>query len=189
MGTRFFRQEHENTCGIAVLRTILWDIFKIKETEKSLIKLAEREYIKKFKEQYGCEPTNEQYKIYSHGTTRISHFVNIGRSFDLETFLTSQGKVEDLKKVIDMGYWPILHRPFEEDKEGHYILSYSYNHSMYIFNPANGREYGRKKESYPLFNKKWVYPTSEGGEKWFLLLHPKDVEIPIKDKGRIYKLK
>lgn len=187
METRFFRQENKNTCGIAVLRTDLWDNFKIKESEKSLVNLAEDLYKRMYKEKYGCAPTNDEYKIYSHGTARISHFINIGRYFELNTFLTSRGNLDDLKKVMDMGFWPIIHRPFEEDGDGHYILTYHYNHSMYIFNPANGREYGRKRESYSLFDRKWRFPRIN--EKWFLCLFPKDVEIPIKDKGRIYKLK
>lgn len=187
METRFFRQEDKNTCGIAVLRTILLDVFKIKESEESLVSLAEKLYRKEYREKYGCAPRNDRYKIYSYGTARISHFVNIGRYFELEAFLTSQGDVDDLKKVIDIGLWPIIHRPFEEDGEGHYILAYHYNHSMYVFNPANGREYGRKRESYPLFDRKWRFPKIN--EKWFLFLFPKDAEIPFKDKGRVYKLK
>ncbi len=187
METKFFRQEHKNTCGMAILRTILRDNFKIKEKEKSLVTLAEELYKRRYKQIYGCDPTNEYHRIYHYGTARVSHFINIGHYFELNAFSARDGKVDDLKKVIDMGYWPILHRPFEEDGDGHYILSYNYNHSMYIFNPANGRAYGRKKESYPLFDRKWKFPNIS--EKWFLFLFPKDVEIPFKDKGRVFKLK
>ena len=85
MTTKFFRQEDGNTCGMAVLRTILFDNFKIKESEESLVAIAEKEYKRQYAKKHGCNPPNDYYKIYSHGTARISHFVNIGRSFELNS--------------------------------------------------------------------------------------------------------
>lgn len=174
---KFHRQLDKNACGIASIRAVLENGFRIVKTEKNLINLAEMIY--EFLH-YGNPPNNDYIiadRIEQKGNgARVYHLANIGKAFGLRAFSSSRGKVSDLIWLLDNGIPPIIHRPFEEDGKGHYVVPYAYNHSMYVFNPAKG--YGCIKEPYPLFDRKWSF----GGERWFFILYKPGFKVPFKGR-------
>jgi len=184
MRRRFFSQEHPSTCGIAVIRTVLCNNFGIKTKEDHLISLAEESRDERFYEDgLNKKETNllNNYKIKEKGTD-ILDILSIAENYGLKAFSKSYGSIDNLKYLMDNGIWPIIHRPWGEEKDGHYVLPYFYNHSMYLFDPYPSQwEGGRKKENYNLFDEKWV---DKKGFKWFIFLYKdnKDFKIPFKGK-------
>lgn len=169
MKNKFYKQKHQATCGIAVIRTVLENKFDIAKSENNLIKLVERLY----KENNG--KNNEEYRI-KHNGTKVYHFKNFAKHFGLGIFINAHGNISQLKYFIDNGFWPVVYRGFELDNEGHYILVYNYNHSIEFFDPIHECG-GLKKESYRKFNRKWYFER----EKWYAVFYNKDkLKIPFK---------
>ena len=167
--TEFFEQEENFTCGIATLRTILYNNYDINENEKSLLDIV-REH-------------NKSRDFMKNGIG-VSDLANLGKHFGLKVFSRKNGKIDDIKTLIDDNIWPIIHRPFwiNGDYDGHYLLTYFYNHLIYLFDPARDVG-GIKAEIYEEFDNKWKFPKdSRNPEKWFMFFYRNNLKIPFKGK-------
>ena len=165
----FFEQETLETCGASIARNILYNIYNIKEGEKNLVDI-----IKYY---------NPSRDIKRKGIG-VNDIANLGRLFGLKTFSRKHGNINEIKTLIDDDMWPIIHRPlgFNEDYDGHYVLSYFYNHSIYVFDPYSEGG-GIKTETYEEFNNKWNYPKdSKNPETWFMFFYKNNIKIPFKGK-------
>ncbi len=161
MTHRFYLQNSGDACGEAVSRTILFNNHGIEATESELIRIAA-----------GARPNgilSEKEKnlvtnLLKDGTD-LHNLKNIADHFGLVLLGKNSSTVRDLKFFIDLGLWPIIHRPSEiEPEEGHYIVSCGYNGRMQIFDPALPKS-KVKEENYEEFNRKWYYPELK--ERWF----------------------
>ena len=167
----FYDQEHPTTCGIALIRTVLENNFNIKRTENYLIELAEKLYLAKSK-----RIPQKEYKIKVYGTD-VYHFKNLAECYGLKTFTKKNGEIKDLEHLIDNSVWPIIHRKFEEDHDGHYLLVYNYDNQVYLFDPILKGIF--KQESYEEFDEKWLFKD----EKWFIFLYKGgSIQIPFRGK-------
>jgi hypothetical protein len=146
--------------------------FEIIKDETSLIRLAERLY-----EQKHRNLKHNKYKIKENGTD-VYHLVNLAKYFRLSAFSKSQGSLRNIKFLIDQGIWPIIHRPFERDGDGHYLLVIDYNkHYFILFDPAKKHRY-LALETSKGFYKKWKYKN----ERWFIFFYKNKFMIPFKGK-------
>jgi hypothetical protein len=153
-----FPLEVPNTCGIAVSRTILYNNHDITTLEETLIEIAGGP---KIKTKHSYKP---KYDILGDGTD-LPSLELIAKEHDLEVFSESNGKLEHLKSFLDMNLWPIIHRPFELDGDGHYVLVYGFNGRIQIFDPSPVKTGQVKEESYDHFYDKWYYKDTD--ERWF----------------------
>ncbi len=165
-GIEFRLQEDESTCGIALIRNILEHKFGIIKTEKELIELAEKIYEEKNKENIDLS-----YKILDNGTDDY-HFFNIAEYYNLNTINSYNGDIEEIKDLLGKGLWLIVHRPFELDHDGHYVLVYGFGDNyLHLFDPAREAT-SIKSESCKDFYDKWAYPkNSNDPERWFIAFY------------------
>ena len=170
----FYKQHHENTCGVNAIRTVFYNKFGIKISENDFIEKAQ----KILKDKRDGKPLQWNYEILRYGTD-IYHFRNMAEHFGLKTFSSSKGKIDDLEYLINRGNWPIIHRKFEGENETHYLVVHNYDgRNIHLFDPV-GENGGLKKEDYDLFYEKWLFEN----ERWFILFYRKgQLMIPFKGK-------
>ena len=176
MALKFYKQQHPSTCGIAVFRTMLGNKFNLHKTELSLIRLAETLYKKK----YHPKAKNEDYKIKKEGTS-VTHFASIAKYFGFRAFSKSWGTIRELKYLLYRGVFPIIHRPFVLDNDGHYLMVTGYTKThIILFDPARGTP-NLKEETYKEFYKKWYFPQMD--ERWFIFFYYEgDLKISFRGK-------
>jgi hypothetical protein len=168
----FYDQGHPHACGIALIRTVLENKFGIKRTEDSLIKRAQNLY----KEKCNGIPNQKEYQIKKYGTD-VYHFKNLAEYYGLKAFSKGNGEIDNLKYLIDNGIWPIVHREFEEDHDGHYVLVYNYNSLICLFDPILDGVF--KDETYHEFDDKWLFKN----QKWLIFFYEQGkIKIPFKGK-------
>lgn len=170
---RLYKQQHPNTCGISVAKNILKNKFKIHIAEHSLTKLAEYLYKRKNKPRL-----SQYYKIRDYGTD-VYHFRNLANYFKLKAFSKSNGAISNIKYLIDKGIWPIIHRAYERDGEGHYLIVIDYDrNSILLFDPSREND-GLRIESHREFYRKWLFNR----ERWLIFFYKKgQVKMPFAGK-------
>ena len=168
----FYSQKYRSSCGIALIRAVFENKFNVKREEDTLIKRAQKLY----EDKCNGNPHQETYTIRGHGTD-VYHFKNLAEYYGLKAFSKKNGKIEDLEFLIDNSVWPIIHRKFEEDHDGHYLLVYNYDNQVYLFDPILKGIF--KQESYEEFDEKWLFKD----EKWFIFLYKENsIKIPFRGK-------
>jgi len=166
---KLHKQQHPNTCGISVAQNILKNKFRIHVAEHSLIRLAEYLYKRKNKSRI-----SQYYRIKDYGTD-VYHFKNLAKYFKLKTFSKSNGTIRNIKYLIDNGIWPIIHRSYETDGEGHYLIVIDYDkNSILLFDPSREND-GLRIESHKEFYKKWLFNK----ERWLIFFYRNgEIKIP-----------
>ena len=173
----FYRSKKKDLCGTLAQKVILFNNFSINISENELIEIQQS---------FNGKPKPPEWEILVNGT-HVYHIENVSKHFKLRIFTTPRGESSHLEYLLDNGIWPIIHRPFEEDGKGHYIVVHDYgNHYFHLYNPIKNCDMLRK-EHYHEFEKKWIYPDPKRNpkakmkERWFMFFYePGKLIIPFK---------
>mgnify|MGYP001616560272 FL=1 len=122
-------------------------------------------------------PILKTHNIVEDGTDE-PNWDKIASYHNLSIYKDPNGTINKIMKLIDIGLWPIVHRPFELDGDGHYIIVYNINGKVQFFDPSR-EDGGFKEEDYDEFYNKWYLD----GERWFMIMYDKvkhQDKIPVK---------
>ena len=168
-------QENSTTCGLASLRNSLLLSYGLNLSESVLLEKAQEIYSRYKKKDLILRDGIGPWGISRLIKENLADIVGIS----LNVFMTTHGTIEQLEKIIQIGTYPLIHRTFHEDKEGHYelILGTDQN-NVHLHNSARYvNTSGVHTKSRKEFNDKW---WDFNGERWFLAHYPANIILPRK---------
>ena len=168
-------QEGNALCGVAVGKAFLYNCLKIPLTTAEFIERAQTGH--EIIEETQTGAILKRHNIVEDGVDE-PNWDKLANYHNLNVYKDPNGDIDKLKHVLELGLWPIVHRPFEEDGDGHYIIVHNVNGKVQFFDPS--KEIGGfKEESYEEFYNKWYLDSD--GERWFMVMYDKTKHpIPVK---------